>query len=360
MRGHQTQRGFSLIELLVATLIFALVFLGVLKMLDSSTKISKLESALADTQENVRYAAYHLVRIARMAGGTNLPLARNDSSFQWISLQVIDNANSFTDDAGGSHDTLDGSDVLRIRGFFESTPYFVGPGAVDLSSGTVTIAETTTNGKLQDFSHLPGNGKGLVLMGRNQYAIGKVSGTPAISGTAPNRTMIITFTSGDGGLWQSLNPNGAWVQPTFQIYRVGVLDSYNYFVDPNLQLQRWRASAANGGSGTVEPVAINIGSLQMALGLDISEDGILQANEWFFSAGNPNAPSATQAGDPDKLPLALRITIMGRTPFRIPGWEEPAATFKVEDMVVPVAGSLARGSKWRTLQVQAALRDFVL
>lgn len=360
MQRHRSQRGFSLIELLVATVIFAIVFLGVLQMLDSSTKISKVESALADTQENVRYAAYHLVRIARMAGGTNLPLARNDASFQWVSLQVIDNANSFTDDAGASHDTLNGSDVLKIRGFIESTPYFVAPGAVDLSSGTVTVAETTTNGKLQDFSHIPGNGKGLVLMGRNQYAIGKVSAVPTITGTAPNRTMTITYSTGDGGLWQSLNTNGTWVQPTFQIFRVGVLDSYNYFVDNDLQLQRWRASAANGGSGSVEPVAINIGSLQVALGLDASEDGILQANEWYYSGTNSNPPSNADAADPDKPPLALRITVLGRTSIMVPGWEEPAATFNVEDMTVPAAGSDPRRSKWRTLQVQAALRDFVL
>ncbi len=359
MGNSRSDRGFSLIEILVATLVFAIVFLGVLQMLDSSTKISKVQSALADTQENVRYAAYHLVRIARMTGGSNLPLARNDASFKWVSLEVLDNVNnSFTDDMGTTHTVLSGSDVLRIRGFFESTPYFVPVGAVDLSSGTVTVAETTTNGKVQDFSHLPGQGKGLVLMGRNQYAIGKVSATPTLSGTPPNRTMTISFTTDDGGLWQSLNPNGTWVQPTFQIYRVGVLDSYNYFVDPNLQLQRWRASAANSGNGSVEPVAINVGSLQVALGLDVNEDGILQANEWFYSGTNPNPPANTDAADPDKPPLALRITVLGRTPFPIPGWEEPTATFSVEDMAVPSAE--VRRSKWRTLRVQAALRDFVL
>lgn len=365
MMRRSRESGFSLIELLVATLIFSVVFLGVLKMLDSSTKISKVESALADTQENVRYAVYHLARIARMTGGSNLPLARGGGTFQWVSLEILDNVtSSFTDDAGASHNVLGGSDVLRIRGFFESAPYFLDPtvpNAVNLSSGTVTIPETTTGGKVQDFSHPPGIGKGLVLMGRGQYAIGKVAAV-SIDATnpSPNRTMTITFSTGDGGLWQSLNPNGAWVQPTFQIYRVGVLDSYNYFVDPNLQLRRWRASAANGGSGTVEPVAVNIGSLQVALGLDVSEDGVLQANEWFFSAANPNPPSHANASDPKKLPLALRITVLGRTPFLIPGWEEPATTFTVEDMVVPAAGSPARRSKWRTLRVEAALRDYVL
>jgi len=367
MTLRSRDRGFSLIEILVATLIFAIVFLGVLRMLDSSTKISKLESALADTQENVRYAAYHLVRIARMAGGSNLPLARNDTGFHWVSLEVLDNNGgttftSFTDDFGGSHDVLADSDVLRIRGFFESTPYFIQPGDVDLSSGRVSVYETTPSGhKIQDFDHVPRAGKGLVLMGRNQYAIGKVSSVSMTAASGPgahDRVMTINFTTGDGGLWQSLNPNGTWVQPTFQIYRVGVLDSYNYFVGPDLQLRRWRASAANSGNGTVEPVAINIGSLQIALGLDISGDGILQTNEWYFSDTNSGGPSQADAADPEKPPLALRISVLGRTPFPISGWVEPATTFNIENMTAPTGDP--RRSKWRVLRVEAALRDFVL
>ncbi|HHQ47336.1 MAG TPA: prepilin-type N-terminal cleavage/methylation domain-containing protein, partial [Acidobacteria bacterium] len=352
MTRRRREGGFTLIELLVATLIFALVFLGVLKLLDSSTRVSKVESALADTQENVRYATYHLVRVCRMAGGTNLPLGWNNSgSVAWVAAEILDNVSSFTDDAGVSHTTLAGADVLKVRGFFESTPYFVLPANVDLSSGTVKISEKTPSGKIQDFSHLPGQGKGLVLMGRNQYAVAKVSAQPTISsGTSPNRTMTITFSTGDGGIWESLNPNGTWTAPTFDVYRVGVLDSYNYFVDPDLQLQRWRASAANSGNGSVEPVALNIGGLQVAMGMDADRNGIIAPTEWYYTKDNTSGPPvAAVVGAPvPSLPMTvLRITVLGRTPFPVRGWQEPVATFNAEDMPLPSAE--ARRSKWRWL-----------
>jgi hypothetical protein len=46
---------------------------GMLNLLDTSTKVSQLESSLADTQENVRFAAYHVMRTARMMGGGGMP-----------------------------------------------------------------------------------------------------------------------------------------------------------------------------------------------------------------------------------------------------------------------------------------------
>ncbi len=72
---RRTQRGFTLIELLVASAVFAIFMIGILNLLDSSTKVAKIESSLADTQENVRFAAYHIMRTARMMGGATMPVA---------------------------------------------------------------------------------------------------------------------------------------------------------------------------------------------------------------------------------------------------------------------------------------------
>jgi len=63
-----TNSGFTLIEMLVAISVFTILMIGLLNLLDNSTRITKIEAALADTQENVRYATYHLMRTARMMG----------------------------------------------------------------------------------------------------------------------------------------------------------------------------------------------------------------------------------------------------------------------------------------------------
>jgi hypothetical protein len=249
---------------------------------------------------------------------------------------------------------MPGSDVLTLRGFFEQTPYFVLPANVDVSSGSVVITEqpVSPNGVIQEL--LPvADKKGIVLMGRNQYAVATVNGAGVISGTAPNRTLQIAFQGGQSDIWQALNADGTYVAPTFQVYRVGILQDYTYYVNPDGELRRWRAGPSGG---TDEPVAQNIGSLQVALGLDINHDGSLSASEWFHSATTPGAPSNSDAAS--AAPLGLRITVLGRTPFPVMGWVQPTATFSVEDMTVPTGDS--RRAKWRTLQVQAALRDFVL
>ena len=42
--------GFTLIEMLVAVAVFTILMIGLLNLLDNSSRISKIESALADTQ----------------------------------------------------------------------------------------------------------------------------------------------------------------------------------------------------------------------------------------------------------------------------------------------------------------------
>ena len=72
---RKTSRGFTLIEMMVAIAVFGIFMIGILNLLDTSTKVSVLETSLADTQENVRFAAYHMMRTARMMGSSMIPFA---------------------------------------------------------------------------------------------------------------------------------------------------------------------------------------------------------------------------------------------------------------------------------------------
>ncbi len=357
MQDNELSRGFTLIEMLIAVAVLVVVFVGLLGMLESSSRVSKVESELADVQENVRYATYALVRVVRTAGGTNLPLAQMvGGSLNWVSLQILDNQTAaFTDDMSGSHTPFPGSDVLLVRGFFQYPVYFVDPHIdVDVSAGTVTLKATTGGSGMTQAVPATGTeitGKGLVLIGRNQYAVATITG-----GTASGSDMTVTFAGGGSDTWNTLNPGGSYTPPGFDVYQVGILDSYAFFVDQSYQLMRWRAGASGG---VTEPVALGIGGFQVALELrvDTNGDGVPDTPQWFYTGG-AGAPTDPQAVNGE--PLMLRLTVLGRTSFPVPNWGEPTATFNVENMDPTTVTPSMRRSKWRTLQVQAALRDFVL
>lgn len=367
MGSPATTRGFSLIEALVALLIFAIVIIGVLDMLDKSVIVSKVETSLADTQENVRYAAYHILRMARMAGGSTMPFYMDDGAGNAFPVagHVFNNQTSSVTIPGRTApiSVAAGTDVLVLRGFFEQPVYYVRPAAsdVDTTSQTVTIHDSSTvaaNGELV----VPYNGDGLVLMAGDTYAVAAVSGASA-EGTTTTGSMTFSYVTTTAA-WDNLNtrtgssPHFVTPNPAM-ISRVGVLHTYAYFVSPDNVLRRWRSSG--GTDGVIEDVALNVAQLQVALGVDVNDDGSLGPGEWFYD-GTTGAPTAANLvndlngdGLNDRRVLGLRITVLGRTPFAVPGWTQPSIT--VEDMPALTGDALQR--KWRRVQVTAALRNFV-
>jgi prepilin-type N-terminal cleavage/methylation domain-containing protein len=343
--------GFTLIEMLVVVALLAIIMIGLLNLLDTSSKISVVETELADTQENVRFAAYHIMRTARMMGSSAMPIAADKAGTdQWFAGELVSNVSGGTATTPfGTVSAAEGSDVLTLRGFFEIAPFFT--DRTDLGVSTVTVRESDAgevineNFDLIDTASL--EGRGLFFMGKmdqNEYAVGQIDAGSVITGTAPDRVLTINFDAGTAQ-WSNLNPSGVTSPPNFDVYRVGVLESYTYYVDPDLTLMRMRADA-NVAGGTSEPVAVNIGSLQIALGIDANNDG--QVDAWQMA---PTA--ATVAGS---TVIAMRITVLGRTPREVADWTEPAATFQVEDMDM---NDVDRFAKWRRIEVAAALRNYM-
>lgn len=369
--------GFTLIEMLVAIAVFTILMIGLLNLLDSSTKLSKLESALADTQENVRYATYHLMRTARMMGGSVMPFARaGGAGNAWVAGEVRNNVGSTETIFGATVATMPGSDVLVLRGFFDVAPFFVAQTDVNPAGMVVTIREHTDPGgpnervinDLTPWQTLGPNlflNRGLIISTGEgatqvtataqvggQYVVGEIVASTGVTGTSPNRTLALTYAA--NAAWDVLNPAGAAVaagEPIFRASRAGILDAFAYYVDDQMILRR--VSPANPGVG--EPVAVNIGNLQVELGVDANSDGFLDpAAEWVAT---PTLGAAlTGAGA-----LAMRLTVLGRTPFEVPDWTEPAVTFAgAGDITPPTAGvSGPRHAKWRRMEVAVALRNFM-
>ena len=355
---RMNSRGFTLIEMLVVIALLAIIMIGLLNLLDTSSRISVVETELADTQENVRFATYHVMRTARMMGSSAMPFAGNTGgSDVWLAGQLISNATGTATTPFGNVAVVTGSDVLTLRGFFEIAPFFVDRTAAGVTS--ITIDESANgaviNTNFNNVDHTTIEGRGIFFMGRmdqNEYAVGQIAAgsTKDPDASAPNRQLVINF---DGGTaqWSGLNPAGTSVTGgvPFDVYRVGIMDSYTYFVAPDFTLQRLRADASGA---TSEPVAVNIGSLQVELCVDI--DGDNQCDSWL------SAPTATQIAAGQVI--GMRITVFGRTGREVSGWVEPLSTFQTAAGVAIAdinANNLDRTHKWRRIEVAAALRNYL-
>ncbi len=341
MDRRRCSGGFSLVELVVALAVLAVLMVGTLGLLDSARRVARTETELVDVQENVRFAADHLLRVACMAGGSGLPLARPTSEGgAWGAVRLLSAAGQFVDDSGHARTALAGSDVLTLRGFFETSPFFVRAADVDFGARLVTVREDVAAGQDIELGADDLEGHGLLLLGQGRVAVAEVTGNDPPVGPVGARRVRIAFGPA-GAPWSSLVADSALPGPEspFDVARVGVLDSYTYWVDPELRLMRSRS-----GQGGGEPLASGVGSLQVALGVDGDGDGWPET--WY---DQPTVAQVTSGA-----PIALRITVLGRTPQRVPGWVEPAATFAVEDLEI---ATVERGARWRRLQSVAVLRN---
>ena len=115
--GHAA--GFSLVEMLVVIAIVLAVVVGVYGLLDSSGRIAKQETLVADAQQSVRAGVQELGRIVRQAragqlyyGNAIIPFANNIAGGQ-----------SVRDLSDAEHFIRKGTDVLRVRGVLFGDKY---------------------------------------------------------------------------------------------------------------------------------------------------------------------------------------------------------------------------------------------
>ncbi len=141
--------GFALVEMLVVTAILLAIVAGIYGLLDSSGRIVKQETLVAEAQQSVRAGIQELVRIIRQAragqlyyGNAILPFANN-----------IPGGQSVRDLADTEHFVRQGTDVLRVRGVLFGDEYALTSGDVVCSGScdgtsvmTITIRATANSG----------------------------------------------------------------------------------------------------------------------------------------------------------------------------------------------------------------------
>ena len=107
-RTRRRESGFTLVEMIVVTMLLAIAMVGLLAVFDASARINKNETDVADAQGAVRYGLYQMTRAIRMAGAgglyvTQAVLNHNDRGLTGIAP------------AGASYDNAAGVTVTDTR-----------------------------------------------------------------------------------------------------------------------------------------------------------------------------------------------------------------------------------------------------
>lgn len=139
-RSAKRRSGFTLMEILVATLILAEILIGVLILFDNSNRLARSQVNVAEVQQSLRVAQQELIRSAEMAGRGGLPMTLLDPTViaapgatyatigafpKGLAVAIANNVADGTMIGGDL--VLTGSDVLTVRGVITTPIYYLEP-----------------------------------------------------------------------------------------------------------------------------------------------------------------------------------------------------------------------------------------
>lgn len=358
-RSGASQAGFSLVEMIVTTLIMVLVVLGLLAIFDFSNRVARSQTQIAGMQQVQRVAQDEMVRLIRMAGRGGIVLGsaltvRND----------VPEDEPILVGGSGVPTVVEASDVVAVRGIFNSQIYQLDTNAASFTydpannEGFLTIRNLSPSGvpqSLDDLEQLLQVGGDdipealLVVSAVDDTAYVVVEVDPTFKSiventavTPPSKTMTLRFVT-DGArasAYQSLS-TAALGTPLMQtVAYAGILEEYRFYVRdlaatgvgsdtaPELARARvypgteeaYRSDAANLGV----TVAENVLDLQVALGRDDDSDGVIEegasvadrkSDEWLFNVASDNTPAGAFS--------LVRLTTLVRTDEPEPYYEAP-------------------------------------
>ncbi len=123
--ARRSNSGFTLVEMIVVSLLLLTAMVGLLAVFDAGARINKNETDVADAQGSVRYGIYQMTRAIRMAGAgglyvTQSVLNHNDQGLPGIAPAgaSYDNASgvTVTDTNGKVWAVRTGTDMIEVRG----------------------------------------------------------------------------------------------------------------------------------------------------------------------------------------------------------------------------------------------------
>lgn len=260
MRADRRRReaGFTIIEGLVTLAVMAPMMLGLYSLLDSSTRLSKQESNVAQAQQSSRGGIYEVARCLRQARVGQIYIGN-------AVMPIYDNAaagRTIRDVAGQSHAVREGTDVVEARGVILGDKYSITTGDVSCAGScdgtsqmTIIIRSTSSNGavnyaaalkptiasKTRPFYLVVGDSSSqtVTVSGKTYlvplYYVGLVAAEPsgawytyAVNGG--NATFTFTMDPSDAGA-RVFNATSAGAPALQNPFQCGVLDDIVFFVD---------------------------------------------------------------------------------------------------------------------------------
>jgi prepilin-type N-terminal cleavage/methylation domain-containing protein len=357
MRHRDAERGFTVVEMLVAILISAIVLTIVLVSLEANARVTRVQIDVGDVQQSTRASHRGMSYLARMAGRGGLPRP--------LSVLVQPNVPDDTFVAGIPVEP--GTDVLTVRGALNSPIYRVDaddPTAFTLTGHTaqVKVDSVTASGFSQSLRYLeslagpngefPPEAVNVVSrQGDAVYAVAELTGivfedvvVDVQHVNVPIRRATVTLeldpAAGEhSAQYLALSAGGAFPAELTSALFVSVVEEYRYYIrsgfadpadDTSMPRQRLCRARMYPGTETVYlgdvanaavEIADNISDLQIALGIDLDGDGLIAELD---QDGNPLAGDADEwlwnddADEPglvwDTAPLQfIRLTTLAHT-----------------------------------------------
>lgn len=412
---HRGELGFTLTELLVTLLIVTLVLLAVLGLFDMASRTARTQTHLADMQQSLRVAQQTVVRLVRMSGRGGLPTWDGANTLPTgVALAVDNNVATGTMIAGNAAaPVLDGTDVVTVRGVFNSPLYQVAPignafaYAPGNATGTLTLSATTPTGAPQPLEAIraaiqrvdngvPGgtHPEALLLVSpMGQYAVVEmVPGGTFVPATGAVTNAVIQFQVTGGvftaanGPYSTLSQGGSFPPTLRTVAYAGLLEEYQLYVrdvravpgDPSSDLMPELVRArvypntsvayARDPASLGEVIADNVLDLQVALGVDTDGDGLItegsdgatvaaSADEWLFNDAGDNPASANWNTGGSALSY-LRINTLVRTDRAEPYYEDEALGV-IEDKDYAQSPFNAYNAEWQRRYHRRQLRTTV-
>jgi hypothetical protein len=329
--------GLTLVETLVTLAVLTTVMLGLYLILDSSNKLAKQETNVAEAQQSVRIGIFEVTRVIRQGrvGGlfvanAILPVAPDGSTGNNSAGGVF-----VTDLSSTRHYIRKGTDVIGVRGILTGDKYALATGDVTCGGScasttamTVTIRATSANGvvnfpadeapaiagKTRPFyfvvadssSEAIATGTGTYLV--PVYYVGLVD-TTGTWYTQTSTTFTFTMNPQDAGA-QKLDAVPPTASSVDKPYAAGVVDQIFFFVDEGendgsasaLDTHPSLAEAIfdpSSGNWEIQPLIENVEDFQVAYGVDgidgTAHDGgispaayssAVNGDEWVGNATN--------------------------------------------------------------------------